>query len=124
MVKTCVFLCVFFFSLFFNEGISNKRFKTNGMIQRTVVLPEATLLLGKNTLRLERPHVASVDHRFTQTNAIGLKLPGSEWSLPGLGMGIATASRHDGGKRPYSQTWLYTFKRTDRPEFGRCVKSC
>ena len=29
-------------------------------------------------------------------NAVGLKLPGSEWSLPGLGMGITTASRHDG----------------------------
>ena len=37
----------------FNEGISNKRFKTNEMIQRTVVLPEAALLLGKKTLRLE-----------------------------------------------------------------------
>ena len=80
-----------------------------------MVLPEAALLLGKKTLRLEGPHEASVDHplhRFTQTNARGLKLPGSEWSLPGLGMGITTASRHDGGKQPDSQTWLYTFKRT------------
>ena len=109
--------------VFFNEGISNKCFKTNEMIQCTAVLPEAALLLGKKTLRLEGPHEASVDHRFTQTNAIGLKLPGSEWSLPGLGMGITTASRHDGGKQPDSQTWLYTFKRTDRAEFGRCVKS-
>ena len=61
MVKTCSF---------FNEGISNKRFKTNEMIQRTVVLPEAALLLGKKTLRPEGPHEASVDHplhRFTQT---------------------------------------------------------
>ena len=49
---------------------SNKRFKANEMIQRTVVLPEAALLLGKMTLRLEGPHEASVDHplhRFTQT---------------------------------------------------------
>ena len=56
--------------LFFNEGISNERFKTNEMIQRTVVLPEATLLLGKKTLPLEGRHEASVDHplhRFTQT---------------------------------------------------------
>ena len=55
---------------FFNEGISNKRFKTNEMLQRTVVLPEAALLLGKKTLRLAGPHEASVDHllqRFTQT---------------------------------------------------------
>ena len=55
---------------FFNEGISNKRFKMNEMIQRTVVLPEAALLLGKKTLRLEGPHEANVDHplhRFTQT---------------------------------------------------------
>ena len=55
---------------FFNEGISNKRFKTNEMIQRTVVLPEAALLLGKKTLRLKGPHEAGVDHplhRFTQT---------------------------------------------------------
>ena len=54
----------------FNEGIFNKRFKTNEMIQRTVVLPEAALLLGKKTLRLEGLHQASVDHplhRFTQT---------------------------------------------------------
>ena len=61
MVKTCYF---------FNEGISNKRFKTNEMIQRTVVLPEAALLLGKKTLRFEGPHEASIDHplhRFTQT---------------------------------------------------------
>ena len=48
-----------------------------------MVLPEAALLLGKKTLRLEGPHEASVDHplhRFTQTvvNAIGLKLPGSK----------------------------------------------
>ena len=56
-------------------------------------------------------------------NAIGLKLPGSEWSLPGLGMGTTTATRYDGGKQPDSHTWLYTFKRTDRAEFGRCVKS-
>ena len=55
---------------FFNEGISNKHFKTNEMIQHTVFLPEAALLLGKKTLRLEGPHEASVDnplHRFTQT---------------------------------------------------------
>ena len=42
----------------------------NEMIQRTVVLPEATLLLRKKTLQLEGPHEASVDHplhRFTQT---------------------------------------------------------
>ena len=40
------------------------------MIQHTAVLPEAALLLGKKTLRLEGPHEASVDHplhRFTQT---------------------------------------------------------
>ena len=36
--------------------------------------------------------------------------------LPGLGMGITAASRHDGGKQPDSHTWLYTFKRTDRAE--------
>ena len=61
MVKTCSF---------FNEGISNKRSKTNEVIQRTVVLPEAALLLGKNTRRLEGPREASVDHLlhcFTQT---------------------------------------------------------
>ena len=55
---------------FFNEGISNKRFKTNEMIQRTVVLLEAALLLGKKTLRHEGPREASVDHpldHFTQT---------------------------------------------------------
>ena len=55
---------------FFNEGISSKRFKTNEMIQRTVVLPEAALLLEKKTLRHEGPREASVDHpldRFTQT---------------------------------------------------------
>ena len=55
-------------------------------------------------------------------NAIGLKLPGSEWSSPVLGMGITTSSRHDGGKQPDSQAWLYTFKRTDRAEFGRWSK--
>ena len=52
------------------EGISNKRFKMNEMIQRTVVLPEAALLLGKKSMRLEGPHEVSVDHflhRFTQT---------------------------------------------------------
>lgn len=27
---------------------------------------------------------------------MGLKLPGSEWSLPGLGMGVTTALRRDG----------------------------
>jgi len=32
-------------------------------------------------------------------NALGLKLPGSEWSLLGLVMGIITASCHDGGKQ-------------------------
>ena len=47
MVKTCSF---------FNEGVSNKCFKTNEMIQRTAVLPKAALLLGKKTLRLEGPH--------------------------------------------------------------------
>jgi len=56
-------------------------------------------------------------------NATRLKLPGSEWSLTGLGMGTTTASRHDGGKQPDSQTWLYTFNRTDGAEFGRWVKS-
>ena len=56
-------------------------------------------------------------------NDIGLKSPGSEWSLPGLGMAITTTSRHDGGKQPDSHTWLYTFKRTDSAEFWRCVKS-
>ena len=55
-------------------------------------------------------------------NAIGQKLSGSEWSLPGLGMGITTASRHDGGKQPDSHAWLYTFKRTDRAEFGGVLK--
>ena len=42
----------------------------NEMIQRTVVLPEATLLLRKKTLQLEGPHEASIDHplhHFTQT---------------------------------------------------------
>ena len=29
----------------FNEGISNQRFKTNQIMQRAVVLPEAALLL-------------------------------------------------------------------------------
>ena len=61
MAKTCSF---------FNEDTSNERFKTNEMIQRTVVLPEAALLLGRKTLRLEGPHEATVDHplhRFTQT---------------------------------------------------------
>ena len=49
-------------------------------------------------------------------NAIGMKLPGSKWSLPGLGMGITIISRHNyGRKQPDSQT----FKRTDRAEFGR-----
>ena len=54
MVKTC------FFGVFFNECISNKRFKTNEMIQRTMVLSEAALLLGKKTLRLEGPHEAGI----------------------------------------------------------------
>ena len=56
-------------------------------------------------------------------NATGLKLLGSEWSLLGLGMGMTTVSRHDGGKQPDSQTWLYTFKRIDKAEFRRWVKS-
>ena len=57
-------------TFFFNERISTKCFKMNEMIQRTVVLPEAALLLGKKTLRLKGPPEASVDHplhRFTQT---------------------------------------------------------
>ena len=57
-------------TFFFNGGISNKRFKMNAMIQRTVVLPEAALLFGKKTLQLEGPHEAGVDHphhRFTKT---------------------------------------------------------
>ena len=61
MVKTCSF---------FNKGISNKCFKMNEMIQRIMVLPEAALLLGKQTLRLKGPHEVSIDHplhRFTQT---------------------------------------------------------
>ena len=66
----------------FNEGISNKRFKTNEMIQRTVVLPEAALLLGKKTLRFEGPHEAliilSIVLHKQLVNAIGLKLLGSE----------------------------------------------
>ena len=33
----------------------------NEVIQYTVVLPEASLLLGKKTLQLERPHEVSVD---------------------------------------------------------------
>ena len=40
------------------------------MIKRTVVLPEAALLLGKKTLQLEGPHEASVNHplhHLTQT---------------------------------------------------------
>ena len=39
-------------------------------------------------------------------NVIGLKLPESEGSLPGLGMGMIAASRHDGGKQPV--TWCFT----------------
>ena len=45
-------------------------FQNEREIQRTAVLPEAALLLGKKTLRLEGPREASVDHpldRFTQT---------------------------------------------------------
>ena len=71
-----------------------------------MVLPEAALLLGKKTLRLEGPHEASVDHplhRFVLhkqlVSAIGLNLSGSKWSLPGLGMGTTNASHHDGGKK-------------------------
>ena len=77
-------------------------------------------------MRFEGPHEVSVHHslhRFTQTafiilsivlhkqlvNVIGLKLPRSEWSLPDLGTGMTTASHHDGGKQPDSQTWLYTY---------------
>ena len=55
-------------------------------------------------------------------NAIGLKLLGSEWSLPGLGTRITTASCHKGEKKPDSHTWLYTFKRMDRAEFGSVLK--
>ena len=32
------------------------------MIERTVAFPEAALLLGEKTLRLEGPHEPSVDH--------------------------------------------------------------
>ena len=56
-------------------------------------------------------------------NAIGRKLPGSEWSLPGLGIGMTTASHQEGGKQPNSQAWLYTFRRTYKAEFGRWVNS-
>ena len=56
-------------------------------------------------------------------NAIGLKLSGSKWSLPGLGMGITTTSHHYGRKQPDSQTWSYSFTTTDKAEFGRWVKS-
>ena len=61
MVKTCSFLMKAFLI-----NVS----KRTKMIQRTVVLPEAALLLGKKTLRLEGPLEAGVDHplhRFTQT---------------------------------------------------------
>jgi len=33
-------------------------------------------------------------------NAIGLKLPGSEWSLPGLGMGITSAMMAENSQIP------------------------
>ena len=46
---------------------------------------------------------------------MGLKLSGSEWSLPGLGMGVTTAL-------PDSQMWLYTFRRPDKAESGRWLK--
>ena len=97
-------------------------------MKRAVVLPEAALFLGKKTYD-SRDHmrraliILSIVLHKQLVNAIGLKLPGSKWSLPGLGMGTTTASRHDGGKQPDSQTWLYTFSRTDRAEFGRCVNS-
>ena len=42
----------------------------NGVTSHTVVLPEATLLLGKKTLQLKGPHEVSIDHPlhcFTQT---------------------------------------------------------
>ena len=74
MVKTCSF---------FNKGISNKCFKTNEMIQRTAVLPEAARLLRKKTLRLEGPlRRALIIHSIVLhkqlVNAIGLKLLGSK----------------------------------------------
>ena len=58
--------------LFVNKGVSDDRFKMNEMIQRTVVFPESALFLQK--------------------------FPRSDWSLPGLGMGITSVSCHGGGK--------------------------
>ena len=40
-------------------------------------------------------------------NAMGLKSPGSEWSLPCLRMEITTTLCHDGGRQPDFQTWSF-----------------
>ena len=53
------------------------------MIQRTVVIPEAALLLGKKTLRLEGHMrraliILSIVLHKQLVNAIGLKLLGSK----------------------------------------------
>lgn len=52
-------------------------------------------------------------------NAMGLTFLGSKWSLAGFGMGITTASRHDGGKQTGEVT---TLEKTDNAEFRRWVK--
>ena len=55
-------------------------------------------------------------------NAIGLKLPGSEWSLPGLGMGITTASCHDGGNSQIPKRGYIPLKGRIEQNFGGVSK--
>ena len=102
MVKTCYFL--------------RKAFLMN-VSKRTRWSNVLWFFLKPHCFSERRPHdsrdhmrwaliILSIVLHKQLVNAIGLKLPGSEWSLPGLGMGITTASRHDGGKQPDSHTWL------------------
>ena len=66
---------------FFNEGVSNKRFETNQMMKRAVVLPEAALFLGKKAYD-SRDHmrraliILSIVLHKQLFNAICLKLLG------------------------------------------------
>ena len=55
-------------------------------------------------------------------SAMGLELSGSEWSLPGLGMGITEAALHWAGKRPDIHIPLRISFKTISDSSGRCFR--